>query len=68
MGKSDFRALKGVNWQIIVFDDKTTSRTHFETEFLMATGHLRLDSVFAGDKKEIPDANRTTSRNRLHAH
>ena len=34
----------------------------------MAMRHLRLDSMLDGDKKEIPDANRTILRNRLHAH
>ena len=30
--------------------------------------HLRLDYVLAVDKEEIPVADRTISRNRLHAH
>ena len=34
----------------------------------MAMHHLRLDSVLAGDKKEIPVADRTISRVRMHAH
>ena len=37
-------------------------------EFLMATRHLRLDYVLAGEKEEIPVADRTISRDRLHAH
>ena len=37
-------------------------------EYLMAMRHLRLDSVLAGDKEEIPVADRTILRNRLHAH
>ena len=37
-------------------------------EFIMAMRHLRLHSVFAGDNEEIPVADRSTSRHRLHAH
>ena len=37
-------------------------------EFLMATRHLRLDSVLAGDKKDISVTDRTISRNCFHAH
>ena len=34
----------------------------------MTTRHLRLDSGFAGDKQEFSVADRTISRDRLHAH
>ena len=68
VGESDFRLIKGVKWQIPVFDVKTTSCRRFEMEFLMAMPHLRLDSVLAGDKNEILVADRTISRDRLHAH
>ena len=37
-------------------------------EFLMAMRHLRLDYVLAGDEEEIPVADRTISRDRLHVH
>ena len=37
-------------------------------EFLMAMRHLFLDYVLAGDKEVIPVADRTISRDRLHAH
>ena len=50
------------------FDGKTTSWRRFGREFFMAMRHLRLNSVFAGSKEEIPVTNRTVERNRLHAH
>ena len=34
----------------------------------MAMPHLRLDFVLVGDKEQIPVADRTISRDRLHAH
>ena len=68
VGESDFRLIKGVKWQIPVFDVKTTSWRHFEMEFLMAMPYPRLNSVLAGDKNETPVADRTMSRDRLHAH
>ena len=68
MGESDFGVLKGVKWQIPVFDGKTTSWRRFEMKFLMAIRHLRLDSVLSGDKEEIPVADRTISHDRLNAH
>ena len=37
-------------------------------EFLMAMQHIRLDSVVSGDKKEVPAADRTISRDCLNAH
>ena len=37
-------------------------------ELLRAIRQLRLDSVLAGDKEEIPVADRTISRGHLHAH
>ena len=37
-------------------------------EFLTAMRHLRLDSGLAGDKQEFSVADRTISRDRLHAH
>ena len=36
--------------------------------FLMAMRHLRLDSVLAGDKKEISVTDGTILRDRLHVH
>ena len=68
MGESDFGVLEGVKWQIPVFDGNTTSWRRFEMEILMAMRHLRLDSVLAGDKEEIPVADRTISRNLLPVH
>ena len=50
VGESDFGVLKGVKWQIPLFDGKTTSWRRFEIEFLVEMRHLRLDSVLAGDK------------------
>ena len=68
MGESaDFGVLKGVKWQIPIFDGKTTSCKRFETEFLTAMRHLRLPSVLSGDKEEVLVADRTISRNRLNA-
>ena len=67
-GESDFGVMKGVKWQIPVFDGKTTSWRRFEMEFLMAMRHLRLDSVLDGEKEEVPVADRAISRDRLHAH
>ena len=64
MGESDFGVLKGVKWQIPIFDGTTTSWRRFEMEFLTAMRHLRLDSVLSGDKEEIPVADRTISRER----
>ena len=37
-------------------------------EFLMAMRHLCLDSVLAGDKKEISVTDRMILRDRLHVH
>ena len=68
MGESDFGVLKGVKWQIPIFDGTTTSWRRFEMEFLMAMRHLRLDSVLSGDKEEVPVADRTILRDRLNAH
>ena len=68
MSESDFGVLKGVKWQIPVFDGKTTSWRRFEMEFFMAMRHLRLDYVRSGDKEEIPVADRTISRDGLNAH
>ena len=68
MGESDVGVLKGVQWQIPVFDGKTTSWRRFEMKFLMAMRHLCLDSVLAGDKEEIPITDRTTSRDHLKAY
>ena len=68
VGESDFQAIKGVKCQIPVFDGKKNSWRHFEMEFLMAVRHLRLDSALASDKEGIPVADRTISRDRLHAH
>ena len=68
MGESDFGVLKGVKWQIPIFDGTTTSWRRFEMEFLMAIRHLRLDSVLSGDKEEVPVADRTISRDRFNAH
>ena len=59
---------KRVTWQIPVFGVKKTSWTRFEMEFFMAMPHLRLDFVLVGDKEQIPVADRTISRDRLHAH
>ena len=64
---ADFGVLKGVKWQIPIFDGKTTSWRRFEMEFLMSMRHLRLDSVLSGDKEEIPVADGTISRDRLNA-
>ena len=53
---------------ISVFDGKTTSWRRCEMECLMAMRHLCLDSVLAGDKEDIPGADRTILRDHLHAH
>ena len=37
-------------------------------EILMAMRYLRLNSVLAGNKEEIPVSDRTISRDRLHGH
>ena len=37
-------------------------------KFLIAMRRVRLDSVLAGDKKDISVTDRTISRDRLHAH
>ena len=68
MGESDFGVLKGVKWQIPIFDGTTTSWRRFEMEFLMAMRPLRLDSVLSGDKEEVPVADRTISHDCLNAH
>ena len=65
---ADFGVLKGVKWQIPIFDGKATSWRRCEMEFLMTIRHLRLDSVLSGDKEEVPVADRTISRDRLNAH
>ena len=66
--ESNFKPIKGVKWQIPVFDKKTTSWRRFEKELVVAMRHLHLDSVLDGEKDEVPVANRTLSRDRLHAH
>ena len=68
MGESNFGVLKGVKWQIPIFDGTTTSWRRFEMEFLMAMRHLSLDSVLSGDKEEVPAMDRTISRDCLNAH
>ena len=68
MGESNYGVLKGVKWQIPIFDGTTTSWRRFEMEFLMALRHLRLDSVLSGNEEEVPVADRTISRDRLNAH
>ena len=65
---ADFGVLKGVKWQIPIFDGKTTSWRRFEMEFLMAMRHLRVDSVLSANKEEVPVADRTISRDCLNAH
>ena len=65
---ADFGVLKGVKWQIPIFDGKTTSGRRFEMEFIVAMRHLRLDSVLSGDKEEVPVVGRTISRDPLNAH
>ena len=54
MGESDFGVLKGVKWQIHIFDGTAASWRRFEMEFLVAMRHLRLDSVLSGDKEKVP--------------
>ena len=69
MGESaDFGVLKGVKWQIPIFDGKTTSYGRFEMEVLIALRHLRLHFMLSGDKEEVPVADRTISLDRLNAH
>ena len=68
MSESNFEVLKGVEWQIPVFDGKTTSWRRFNMEFLMTMRHLRLNSVLSGDKEEVFVVDRTISRDRLHVH
>ena len=65
---ADFGVLKGVKWQIPIFDGKATSWRRFEMGVLMAVRHLRVDFVLSGDNEEVPVADRTISRDRLNAH
>ena len=65
---ADFGVLKGVKWQIPIFDGKATSWRRFEMEFLMAMRHLRLDSVLSVDKEEVSVTDRTISRDCLSTH
>ena len=68
MGGSEFGVLKGVKWQISVFDGKTTFWRRFEMEFIMAIRHLRPNLMLSGDKEKIPVADRKISRDRLNTH
>ena len=45
LSDSSFEAMKGVKWQMSVFDGKTTSWRRFEMKFLLEMRHLLLDSV-----------------------
>ena len=56
MRKSDFGVLKGVKWEISIFEGTATSWRCFEMEFLMVMRHLRLDSVLSVDKEKVPIA------------
>ena len=65
--ESDFSTIKGAEWQSPLCDGKIASWKRFEMEFITIMQHLRLASVLVGEMGNIPVADRTNSRDPLHA-